>query len=74
MKRLRFLQGIASAAWAFDPGQVAELPDHVARDYLLAGIAVEVNPSQCPHCGHELQPATPPGPEAAALALPRRRG
>lgn len=61
--RIKFTVPVASQSYAYDYGEVAEVPDEAARAFIKHGKAVEVAPAACPHCGGQLEDA----PEAAAL-------
>lgn len=75
LKTVKFLSGIASPTWSYNAGDITEMPEADARSYIGMGIAVEIGANACPHCGGELEPRTPPGLEAAAMAhAPARRG
>lgn len=65
--RIKFLVSVASAAFAYDYGEVAEVTDAAAREFIRHGKAVVAAPTSCPHCGHDLDTGEA-APEAAALA------
>lgn len=78
---VRFLTSIADVkGWAFDFGEVADVPDARAAEFIANGVAEPVV-TKCPHCGGEL--ATPGGGETttagaggerATLPRPTKRG
>jgi hypothetical protein len=76
--RVRFLQGIAAAEWHFETGEIADLPEAIAKKFLgIPNCAVEAEPKRCPHCHGALdEPLTPAGPleSATMTSNPRRRG
>ena len=61
--KIRFVVSVASQSYAYDYGEVAEVPDKAAEEFIRYGKAVAVVATACPHCGHELE-----APETAALA------
>jgi len=67
---VRFLTSIADVrGWAFDYGEMADLPDERAQEFIAQGKA-ELVARNCPHCGGELGLGTI---EAAALGAPPER-
>jgi len=57
------------SGWAFAHGQIAEVPDDRAREFINQGNA-ELVSRTCPHCGGDLSLGTL---EAAALGGPPDR-
>ena len=85
MKRIKFLMGEAGPLGFFEPGQIVEMEDKPAeailkRMYPSGPLAIEVKPTVCPNCGHQIQEEQGPSgaPEALEAATvshsPRRRG
>ena len=70
--KIKFRVSVASQAYAYDYGEVAEVPEEAAREFIKHGKAVPVVATACPHCGGAIEQE--PALEAAALAGPRRRG
>ena len=63
--RIKFTVSVASQSYAYDYGEIAEVPDEKAREFIRYGKAVEVVATACPHCGGAIEDREP---EAAALA------
>lgn len=64
--KVKFLTSVASQSYAYDYGEIAEVPEEAAREFIRYGKAVEVVATACPHCGGTLEQE--PTLEAAALA------
>jgi hypothetical protein len=86
MVRIKFLKGMADAHGSFvEPGQIIAMSAEAAHEYLKieyddgSRLAIEVNPTVCPKCGHQIEetqgPAgAPESLESATMAhTPRRR-
>ena len=63
--RIKFTVSVASQSYAYDYGEVADVPEEAAREFIKYGKAVEVVATACPHCGGVLEQE--PALEAAAL-------
>lgn len=42
--RLKFLQAVAGASWCYLPGEVHEVPEPSASQYLKGGVAILADP------------------------------
>lgn len=42
--RLKFVEAVAGASWCYRPGEVHEVPEPSASNYLRGGIAVLADP------------------------------
>ena len=60
--RIRFIQAVAGGSWAYRPGEVHDVPDEIARQYIAHSVAVPVEDEP------ELETAML-GPEPAAVLL-----
>ena len=63
--QIKFIHGIASAEWAFRPGQIAEIEDAQARKFIGSGLAAPVE--------REIETAVLEAPENAARRTSKKR-